>query len=1346
MPRAINIFVTILYVVSCTTAWEDLKADSQKSILTLNSSEGGDISIPGEGSFDYDTGTVVVITAVPDPGCHFTGWTGSAVAAGQVTSEHSVRTQVNLDADYTLQANFGRGIVYVDDNAAFDPEPGDTATGDPLEDGSPAHPFDSLQEALDLALNGDTVMVLPGIYSGPGNRDLKFNGKSITVRSTDPNDARIVDTTVIDCQGVHRAFSFLNGEGRAATVEGFTIQDGHAEWGGAILCIEASPTIKDCIIAVCTSDTYGGAIYCEESEGTIRHCRIIQNKARKRGGGIYLGTNCSVQILDSLLLSNNAGDSGGAIACELNFFGNSVIQGCSVEGNSAAKNGGGIYCRDFHGLSVTGCDIRRNQCRDQGGGLFIWQSQDSTVVSDIAVVENAADEASGMYCTLEGSAATVTLAGAVQLEACNWMVEGSGLVRVTPNTAIILDQAIARIRCGLHGPGVLEVGGNSELNLEEAAWFDLSDNQEPYQTGRILCKGLLRLTGHAQLENASVHVTRASFEDRAIVRNCVVSAEAGAPYGQFYVEEGARIDLPEIKAEGDRYLDLDPQGFEISDIQVGRIEITVQEGAGGTYGGLFECRGQDGLIGSPCPSDEFACQALEEVPAFDLTSWTIDRLELVEGAKLNLTNRFDFQYPYDADGDYEVLYVKDLVLRPHAVLNTAYHRLYYENLEGDPNQIVNVPLLGFSLNNISFNDEDDFLTRVKHNGFSYIDDVGRKRATIERLEGIEPDANGLMQMTNCIDNDPNSPRYGQLVHARAKGLFAKSNEESITIRFEYLFDTMDPNAELVIYLSDTPELIAASERDSSDHYLDVARLSAPPLDCPGATGSQRLGVFEQTVARGHLDFAKGTRIELELRGADQTGITINNWDPAVYCIYCGDVTGDAAVNSDDFLTIIAEYGSTAGITPEGNSRACLDGVFSSDGTVDKDDLSSWDWHIKHRDRVGNLCEKPTLARAQSHPMTTMSISNKYTMHAQTCSHDTCGCTLDSITTVLSKPLLISGKRGTYSDENKLGDRIYLLEANGEYADWLEPVSARGCTVLLKDVNQVYQLNTDMGIVRLSDGNVLLEPSVYSVAWEPRYGLPAVVAVGLQQDNGIWSGRPIRDAVFDEEGFLYVLPVVVDPTGEKPYTAAAKILLSVNEASGCVVERLFVPPKAPKDNRDYNYLREIDLDGNGNLYVVNAYHLNESDMLWIFDTQSGNVKHQANLCGPSSPVPVPAPTALRVSRCHPWLYLASARNDPDAHSDQLVVMRTDTLEVDHIIQIENMGHIMDITEDPSTGTVWLVGFSLDATPEYFNNESPFYRPYLAEVPAGSRNSVQGVCIPSDETNDLALPMSIIWAGH
>ncbi|MHC4641422.1 MAG: right-handed parallel beta-helix repeat-containing protein [Planctomycetota bacterium] len=104
---------------------------------------------------------------------------------------------------------------YVDDDALGDPGPGDPCVSDPLEDGTQDHPFDAIQEAIDSAFDGDTIVVLPGMYS----QGINFLGKNITLRSTDPTNSDIVRGTTIG--GIVR---FRGTEAPTCLLSGFNIE------------------------------------------------------------------------------------------------------------------------------------------------------------------------------------------------------------------------------------------------------------------------------------------------------------------------------------------------------------------------------------------------------------------------------------------------------------------------------------------------------------------------------------------------------------------------------------------------------------------------------------------------------------------------------------------------------------------------------------------------------------------------------------------------------------------------------------------------------------------------------------------------------------------------------------------------------------------------------------------------------------------------------------------------------------------------------------------------------------------------------------------------------------------
>jgi len=88
--------------------------------------------------------------------------------------------------------------------------------------------FDRIQDALDAALDGDTVIVMEGRYTGRGNVNLNFDGKAVTLRSREPNNDDCMRATIIDAEGQGVIVRFINGEGPDSKFEGFTLVAGYS--------------------------------------------------------------------------------------------------------------------------------------------------------------------------------------------------------------------------------------------------------------------------------------------------------------------------------------------------------------------------------------------------------------------------------------------------------------------------------------------------------------------------------------------------------------------------------------------------------------------------------------------------------------------------------------------------------------------------------------------------------------------------------------------------------------------------------------------------------------------------------------------------------------------------------------------------------------------------------------------------------------------------------------------------------------------------------------------------------------------------------------------------------------
>jgi len=78
--------------------------------------------------------------------------------------------------------------------------------------------YSKIQDAIDAARNGDTIVVLPGTY----RENIRIQEKTILLKSSDPTNPDIVKSTILD--GIEYGRPTVNfGGGSFATIDGFTI-------------------------------------------------------------------------------------------------------------------------------------------------------------------------------------------------------------------------------------------------------------------------------------------------------------------------------------------------------------------------------------------------------------------------------------------------------------------------------------------------------------------------------------------------------------------------------------------------------------------------------------------------------------------------------------------------------------------------------------------------------------------------------------------------------------------------------------------------------------------------------------------------------------------------------------------------------------------------------------------------------------------------------------------------------------------------------------------------------------------------------------------------------------------
>ena len=106
------IIALIAGMMACeATPVPDPDPDPAQYSLTISSTDGGSVTIPGEGSFTYDTGTVVDLVAEAEEGYRFVDWTGDVDA---VEDANAAATTIIVDSNTYILASFATDIDYSD--------------------------------------------------------------------------------------------------------------------------------------------------------------------------------------------------------------------------------------------------------------------------------------------------------------------------------------------------------------------------------------------------------------------------------------------------------------------------------------------------------------------------------------------------------------------------------------------------------------------------------------------------------------------------------------------------------------------------------------------------------------------------------------------------------------------------------------------------------------------------------------------------------------------------------------------------------------------------------------------------------------------------------------------------------------------------------------------------------------------------------------------------------------------------------------------------------------------------------------------------------------------------------
>ena len=227
--------------------------------------------------------------------------------------------------------------------------------------------YDSVQDALDDAVSGDTVLLLRNVETETALTVV--SGRTITLDLQIFTIDRGLSGTAARNDG---AVIIVDGGNLTLTGDG-TLTGGSGTTGGGVYVRNfGSFTLKNGII----SGNNGSGVYVYRGDFTMDGGTISGN-TRSYGGGVSVSGNMSsapgIFTMKGGSIENNSADYGGAVS--IGSSGMFIMEGGSIKNNSA-DYGGAFYVSDVQGTQQTAFTLRNgtisgNSAGENGGGLFI---------------------------------------------------------------------------------------------------------------------------------------------------------------------------------------------------------------------------------------------------------------------------------------------------------------------------------------------------------------------------------------------------------------------------------------------------------------------------------------------------------------------------------------------------------------------------------------------------------------------------------------------------------------------------------------------------------------------------------------------------------------------------------------------------------------------------------------------------------------------------------------------------------------------------------------------------------------------------------------------------------------
>lgn len=328
----------------------------------------------------------------------------------------------------------------------------------------------TIQAGIDMAYDGDVVLVAPGTYTGAGNKNLALYGKQVLLLGE-----KGPVSTIIDCQFAGRGFHIRHNETEKTIISGFTVANGKVDTdpvdidpilasGGGMLICNAAPLLHDCVFSANQAE-YGGGIFLDYSDTlNMLYCTLSQNTAITSGGGMYI--SFSYPRITNCFIGQNLAVFGAGVMTEssLPTFSNTTI---TDNGNANTKRGGGIL-NYASGLTLTNCTLSTNSAQ-LGGGFCNENVSLATTLTESSFTGNTATISGGGVYTASSMLAIqqCTLSSNIAESGAGLFIENASprisdtIFSKNGNTSTITGGGIALLNSGASITGCTLTGNKS---------------------------------------------------------------------------------------------------------------------------------------------------------------------------------------------------------------------------------------------------------------------------------------------------------------------------------------------------------------------------------------------------------------------------------------------------------------------------------------------------------------------------------------------------------------------------------------------------------------------------------------------------------------------------------------------------------------------------------------------------------------------------------------------------------------------------------------------------------------------------------------------------------------------